>query len=370
MIAIDSEFQSLIPPLSEDEYERLEKSILAEGIREPIITWNGTIIDGHNRYHICEEHGIKCPQVERKFESRDAAKLFIIDNQLRRRNLPPAAIGLLKLEEKEIVARRAESIRLANLKRGDTKPDTPNLGERENRHDGETLEQLAKDIPLGRESLRKLDVIKRKAEEGDETAIEARAALQSGEKKSIHGAYVAVVGKPKQRKSEETVTEDGRRICVMCGEPIDEGEANPARPTVHKKCEQEYQHDWERSKKLKVTDDGRRICTVCGKPIDDGDSYESRPSMHKSCWNMRNSQHRYANPDISLLNNVAIYTVDSLLMELQASADNLKEAWSESIIINESMGVELTKTQKKKLDRAVVNLFRTIQKIKEESDSD
>lgn len=75
-----------------------------------------------------------------------------------RRNLPPAAIGDLKLEEKEIVARQAKE----RMKAG--KPDpTPNLGE--GTHSGETLEILARDIPMGRESLRKLDVIKQKAKE-------------------------------------------------------------------------------------------------------------------------------------------------------------------------------------------------------------
>ena len=69
MIVIDSEFQSLIPPLSDDEYDRLEKSLTENGYqdwREPIITWNGTIIDGHNRYHICDEHGIMmvCDEVQ------------------------------------------------------------------------------------------------------------------------------------------------------------------------------------------------------------------------------------------------------------------------------------------------------------------
>ena len=307
------EFESLIPPLTDEEYERLEKSVLDEGVREPIITWNGTIVDGHNRYHICEEHGIKCPQVEREFASRDEAKLFIISNQLARRNLPVAAIGDLKLEEKEIVARQAERRMLA----GKSNP-TPNLGE--GKHDGETLEQLAKDIPLGRESLRKLDVIKRKAKEGDPVAISEREALISGEKKSIHGAYVAVVGKPQPRKPEETVTEDGRKICVMCGEPINEGEAHAARPTVHKKCEQEYQRDWERNRRSADTD---------------------------------------------LLNNVPTYTIDSLVTELASSVESMRVALAESIAINDSMGVHIDDERKALIDKAVSDLLDAINRIKE-----
>lgn len=374
IIAIDSEFQSLIPPLSDDEYERLEKSILAEGVRDPIITWNGTIIDGHNRYHICDEHGIEFRTTEREFASRDAAKLFIISNQLSRRNLPVAAIGLLKLEEKDIVARQAKERHAANG--GDRKSKAyqesppPNLGEpifgsKADKHDGETLEILARDIGVGRESLRKLDVIKQKAEEGDPVAIEERAALNSGEKKSIHGAYVRVTGDKKPRSKEEATASDGRKICVMCGEPINEGEAQTSRPTVHKKCEQEYQRDWEREKrKSETTEDGRRICTVCGKPIDDGDFYKQHPTTHKKCHTFRSD---YA--DSSLLSNVPTYTVESLLMELQASADNLKEAWEESISINEGMGVHLTYIQRKRLNRAVTNMFKQIESIRKEANN-
>lgn len=318
MIVIDSEFQSLIPPLSDDEYDRLEKSLVKNGYqdwREPILTWNGTIIDGHNRYAICDEYGIPFRQVEHEFESRDAAKLYIIDNQLKRRNLPPAAIGDLKLEEKEIVARQAKERMLA----GKSDP-TPNLGE--GVHGGETLEILARDIPMGRESLRKLDVIKQKAKEGDLVAIREREALISGKKKSIHGAYVAVVGKQKPRSQEETTAPDGRKICAMCGEPINEGEAHPARPTVHKKCEQEYQLDWQREKRAADQD-----------------------------------------ADSDLRNNVAVYTIDSLKAELLASAESMKVAIKESIAINASMGVQLTSKQKKDLSAAVAHVIRTINKI-------
>ena len=335
MIKIDPEFQTLIPPLSDDEYQRLEKSILAEGVRESIITWDGTIIDGHNRYRICQKYNINCPSKEREFESRDAARMFIIKNQLARRNLPIAAIGLLKLKEKEIVSRQANERQSEAGKqhgRGQKKLP-PNLGEAINKHDGEVFQQLAKDIPLGRESLRKLDAIDQKAKEGNSVAIKELEQLMSGEKKSIHGAYVKVTGKEKPRKREETRTDDGRRLCVMCGEPINEGEAHAARPTVHKKCEQEYQRDWERDKRQRTS------------------------AARKA----------YLDAEKSLRENVAIYTVDSLYDELVSTAENLRDSWAQSIEINESMGVEISEQNKKLLKNAVDNLFKTAQQIKEDN---
>ena len=55
-LKIDKEFKSLIRPLSEAEYLQLEANLIADGCRDPIITWKGFIIDGHNRYEICRKN--------------------------------------------------------------------------------------------------------------------------------------------------------------------------------------------------------------------------------------------------------------------------------------------------------------------------
>lgn len=95
-LKIDEEFKSLIPPLTPEEYKQLEDNIIKEGVRDAIVTWNGMIIDGHNRYNICKEHNIKFKTVEQKFDTpsneydRYEVINWIINNQLGRRNLIPA----------------------------------------------------------------------------------------------------------------------------------------------------------------------------------------------------------------------------------------------------------------------------------------
>jgi len=84
---IDPEFRDLIPPLSPSEYEELEKSILSEGCRESIYTWNNYIIDGHNRYEICIKHGLEPPVSPMSFESRAEVIIWICSVQLARRNV-------------------------------------------------------------------------------------------------------------------------------------------------------------------------------------------------------------------------------------------------------------------------------------------
>lgn len=106
---IDVEFQSLIPPLTFEEKEMLEESILSEGCRDAIVVWNDTIIDGHNRYEICKKHGIPFETVNREFESRNEVIEWIIKNQFGRRNLPLHERARLALRLKSVIAEKAKS---------------------------------------------------------------------------------------------------------------------------------------------------------------------------------------------------------------------------------------------------------------------
>lgn len=87
--SIDREFKALIRSLTEAEYSALESSIQNEGCRDAIIVWRGCgiIVDGHNRYEICRKHGIEFRVEEKNFSDRQAVKVWILKNQLARRNL-------------------------------------------------------------------------------------------------------------------------------------------------------------------------------------------------------------------------------------------------------------------------------------------
>ena len=84
---INEKFEHLIPPLSEGEYALLTEQIVEEGCRDALVVWKGTIVDGHNRYRICHEHGIPFSVEEMDFEDEAAAQFWILKNQLGRRNL-------------------------------------------------------------------------------------------------------------------------------------------------------------------------------------------------------------------------------------------------------------------------------------------
>ena len=86
-IVINEKFITLIPPLNKAEYTELEKSLIKEGCREPLITWNGYLIDGHNRYEICTRLNIKYKVANMPFESEEDAISWICSNQLGRRSI-------------------------------------------------------------------------------------------------------------------------------------------------------------------------------------------------------------------------------------------------------------------------------------------
>lgn len=90
-IVIDPEFSSLIPPLMEEEFAGLEKSIKEEGCRDALVVWSNDdkqiLIDGHNRYKICQKHGIEFKTIEKKFDCREDALIWMIKTQTGKRNL-------------------------------------------------------------------------------------------------------------------------------------------------------------------------------------------------------------------------------------------------------------------------------------------
>lgn len=76
-LTIDKDFYNLTVPITEEEKEQLERSILQNGCIEPIITWDGMIIDGHKRYLICRTEEIEFRTEEVEFPSREKAMAWV-----------------------------------------------------------------------------------------------------------------------------------------------------------------------------------------------------------------------------------------------------------------------------------------------------
>ena len=94
-IIIDEEFQKLLPPLDESTFAALEASLLEHGCRDALVVWDGILVDGHNRYRICTNHGLPFKTIEMRFGSCEKAMTWIIETQYARRNLTPLQAMLL-----------------------------------------------------------------------------------------------------------------------------------------------------------------------------------------------------------------------------------------------------------------------------------
>jgi len=104
---VNEELKAYIDPLTPDEYRALERSILAEGCRDALVLWGDMLVDGHNRYAICRQHGLPFRTVQStRFQSIEDVHLWMIDQHLGRRSLSDFQRGVLALRKREIVAER------------------------------------------------------------------------------------------------------------------------------------------------------------------------------------------------------------------------------------------------------------------------
>ncbi len=106
-IVVNEELKAYIDPLTPQEHEALERSILAEGCRDALVLWGDLLIDGHNRYGICTRHGLPFNTVQAtRFQTMEDVHLWMIDQHLGRRSVSDFQRGVLALRKKEIVQAR------------------------------------------------------------------------------------------------------------------------------------------------------------------------------------------------------------------------------------------------------------------------
>jgi hypothetical protein len=106
-IVVNEELKAYIDPLTPEEYEALERSILAEGCRDALVLWGDVLVDGHNRYGICQKHGLPFQTVQNtRFKTIEDVHLWMIDQHLGRRSISDFLRGVLALRKKDIVDNR------------------------------------------------------------------------------------------------------------------------------------------------------------------------------------------------------------------------------------------------------------------------
>jgi len=113
-IVVNEELKAYIDPLTPDEYEALERSLLAEGCRDSLVLWGNILVDGHNRYGICQKHNLPFNTVQNtRFQSMEDVHLWMIEQHLGRRSVSDFQRGVLALRKREIMAERRGRVKQA-----------------------------------------------------------------------------------------------------------------------------------------------------------------------------------------------------------------------------------------------------------------
>jgi site-specific DNA-methyltransferase (adenine-specific) len=186
-ITIDPEFKALIRPLAADELRQLEENILRDGCRDPLVVWDGILIDGHNRHEICTRHGLPFATMALAFEGRLAAELWIIENQLGRRNMAPIDKVPLAERKREILEAQAKN-------RQGTRTDLGNIPENFSGSSGETRDKLAADVGVSGPTY---DALRQVAEHGTPELVQAVREKRLG---ASTAAEVATLPEEQQRE--------------------------------------------------------------------------------------------------------------------------------------------------------------------------
>lgn len=195
MLKINEDFKRLIPPLTQEEYKQLEDNILKEGIREKIITWNETIIDGHNRYEIAQKWGLDYQTEPMHFKDEIDVKIWMLLNQLGRRNLIDFVKGELYSTIEEFEKEKGKIIlEQKAVFKGNQHSAPLSIIDNEPKHNTREIVSQKLGWSTGKKGM--FDVVKKKAPE------EVKEKLRSGEV-SINQAYQEIKKAEKKEEKEQ-----------------------------------------------------------------------------------------------------------------------------------------------------------------------
>lgn len=96
----------LIPEMAEDEYIKLKDDIAERGLMEPVVLYEGQILDGRHRYRACREVGRGVDFTE--YTGDDAAG-YVVALNVHRRHLTASQKAVIALEVEKVYAETAKA---------------------------------------------------------------------------------------------------------------------------------------------------------------------------------------------------------------------------------------------------------------------
>ena len=278
-LKIDPEFRDKIPPLTDAEFEQLRENILADGeVYEPICIWNGTIVDGHNRYKIVQEHPeIPYRTKEMQFADKWEAFEWMYKKQLGRRNLTDEQRTVLigKMYE---ARKRSKGAQVGN------KNAEKQMAQNEPIESGPsaTAKVIAKELGIGKETVKRaekfakgVDAIKEVSPEAAETILKGNSGVTKAavmelpkktdeEKKSFAEAVLS--GSDEVKKARHKQKQSGQATPVS-SQSNDEETMQPKNAGFSKEMRDSYS-DTDKAYSA-LTDQGRTVELTVGDLADE-----------------------------------------------------------------------------------------------------
>lgn len=161
------EMEQLLPPLSAEQFSSLERDILESGCYAPIIVNEElVIVDGHNRFRICEKHGLPFRMLVFSFADLLEAKQWALETQRGRRNLSLWALGqiALKLKPELETAAKAHQGRRTDLSVNSPKSHTP----------FDTRKEMAQAVGIGEQAMGRIARLSEDAPQALKDALERK----------------------------------------------------------------------------------------------------------------------------------------------------------------------------------------------------
>ena len=232
-ITVDSRFKKLCPPLRSTERALLETAIRQDGCREPLSVWKhdgkNILLDGHNRYALCSKYDIKFNTVSIELADRDHAELWILENQIGKRNLTEDQqthfAGLIyerraEISRQEQTKAAGKASQKAQQVSNVTSDSDVTLSKSKKPKPKDTVVEVAKQFKVPKNKLKALVTLKKKAPElspligaGDLTISDAKkiAVLDLAARKKVLAAVNfgtdvrTAVRESKKEKYTETI---------------------------------------------------------------------------------------------------------------------------------------------------------------------
>lgn len=212
-LQINEQFKTLLPPLSDEEFTKLEELILEEGCTESIKVWTDKstdtdtettyIVDGHNRYNICTKHNLEFQTFVLGYDTKDEVISWMVDTQLGRRNLTPIQKVGIAEKYRPVYEKQNKEKKLGSLKQNSSVvPKSSERAESVN-----TRDALAKIAGIGHDTYNKgKKILDLEKEKGTNLTTEEKDTIEkvkSGEVK-INTGHDKLFGKSKPKSKTKT----------------------------------------------------------------------------------------------------------------------------------------------------------------------